>query len=120
MNRYSNQQFAASYNTRANRQNTRSAYTDGSEDLVVLARLVREESRSYQYLDSSGAVVQTRSNAICARDTNSGLIWQLFSKGDSSRFKKYVDIQPLIAAQSANNICGKSNWRYPTKPELYG
>ncbi|MEZ9338330.1 DUF1566 domain-containing protein [Vibrio splendidus] len=120
VNRYSNQQFAASYNTRANRQNTRSAYTDGSEDLVVLARLVREESSSYQYLDSSGAVVQTRSNAICARDTNSGLIWQLFSKGDSSRFKKYVDIQPLIAAQSANNICGKSNWRYPTKPELYG
>ncbi|MEZ8384825.1 hypothetical protein AB6C98_14250, partial [Vibrio splendidus] len=32
---------------------------------------------------------------------------------------KYVDIAPLITAQNTKSICGKANWRYPTKAELY-
>ncbi|MEZ8386131.1 hypothetical protein AB6C98_20980, partial [Vibrio splendidus] len=32
---------------------------------------------------------------------------------------KYVDIAPLITAQNTKSICGKANWRYPTKSELY-
>ncbi|MCC4781294.1 DUF1566 domain-containing protein, partial [Vibrio lentus] len=113
------QQYITSYDTKESSQTLAKARTDGSEDKVVLARLFREKSANYQYLNAQGTVVTNRQNAVCAQDTDSNLVWQLFSRGDSSRFKKYVDIAPLITAQNTKSICGKANWRYPTKAELY-
>ncbi|RLQ20071.1 DUF1566 domain-containing protein [Vibrio sp. SBT000027] len=113
------QQYITSYDTKESSQTLDKARTDGSEDKVVLARLFREKSANYQYLNAQGTVVTNRQNAVCAQDTDSNLVWQLFSRGDSSRFKKYVDIAPLITAQNTKSICGKANWRYPTKAELY-
>ncbi|MEZ8452934.1 DUF1566 domain-containing protein [Vibrio splendidus] len=113
------QQYITSYDTKESSQTLDKARTDGSEDKVVLARLFREKSANYQYLNAQGTVVTNRQNAVCAQDTDSNLVWQLFSRGDSSRFKKYVDIAPLITAQNTKSICGKANWRYPTKSELY-
>ncbi|WP_454440741.1 DUF1566 domain-containing protein [Vibrio bathopelagicus] len=113
------QQYITSYDTKESSQTLTKARTDGSEDKVVLARLFREKSANYQYLNAQGTVVTNRQNAVCAQDTDSNLVWQLFSRGDSSRFKKYVDIAPLITAQNTKSICGKANWRYPTKAELY-
>ncbi|MEZ9744975.1 DUF1566 domain-containing protein [Vibrio splendidus] len=113
------QQYITSYDTKESSQTLDKARTDGSEDKVVLARLFREKSTNYQYLNAQGTVVTNRQNAVCAQDTDSNLVWQLFSRGDSSRFKKYVDIAPLITAQNTKSICGKANWRYPTKAELY-
>ena len=109
------QQYITSYDTKESSQTLAKARTDGSEDKVVLARLFREKSANYQYLNAQGTVVTNRQNAVCAQDTDSNLVWQLFSRGDSSRFKKYVDIAPLITAQNTKSICGKANWRYPTK-----
>ncbi|MFS1922790.1 DUF1566 domain-containing protein [Vibrio lentus] len=113
------QQYITSYDTKESSQTLAKARTDGSEDKVVLARLFREKSANYQYLNAQGTVVTNRQNAVCAQDTDSNLVWQLFSRGDSSRFKKYVDIAPLITAQNTKSICRKANWRYPTKAELY-
>ncbi|MEZ8843308.1 DUF1566 domain-containing protein [Vibrio splendidus] len=113
------QQYITSYDTKESSQTLDKARTDGSEDKVVLARLFREKSANYQYLNAQGTVVTNRQNAVCAQDTDSNLVWQLFSRGDSNRFKKYVDIAPLITAQNTKSICGKANWRYPTKAELY-
>ncbi|WP_345775809.1 DUF1566 domain-containing protein [Vibrio sp. 99-8-1] len=113
-------QYALSYDSQQNSQTTTRMATDGSENSVVLARLVREESSSYELLDTSGTVVTDRTTAMCARDKNSGLTWQLFSVADSSRFKKYVDVQPLLSSQNSNSVCGKSSWRFPSKSELYG
>ncbi len=113
------QQYITSYDTKESSQTLDKARTDGSEDKVVLARLFREKSANYQYLNAQGTVVTNRQNAVCAQDTDSNLVWQLFSRGDSSRFKKYVDIAPLITAQNTKSTCGKANWRYPTKAELY-
>ncbi|PTP45602.1 DUF1566 domain-containing protein [Vibrio splendidus] len=113
------QQYITSYDTKESSQTLDKARTDGSEDKVVLARLFREKSANYQYLNAQGTVVTNRQNAVCAQDTDSNLVWQLFSRGDSSRFKKYVDIAPLITAQNTKSICGKANWRYPAKAELY-
>ncbi|MEZ9554436.1 DUF1566 domain-containing protein [Vibrio splendidus] len=113
------QQYITSYDTKESSQTLDKARTDGSEDKVVLARLFREKSANYQYLNAQGTVVTNRQNAVCAQDTDSNLVWQLFSRGDSSRFKKYVDIAPLITAQNTKSICGKANWRYPKKAELY-
>ncbi|MGF1753192.1 DUF1566 domain-containing protein [Vibrio makurazakiensis] len=114
------QQYIMSYDTAQNSETITTTITDGSENKVVLARLMREISNTYELLDTNGSVIQDRSSAICARDKNSGLVWQLFSVGDGTRFKKYIDAQPLLTAQSSNNVCGKSTWRYPTKAELYG
>lgn len=113
------QQYITSYDTKESSQTLAKARTDGSEDKVVLARLFREKSANYQYLNAQGTIVTNRQNAVCAQDTDNNLVWQLFSRGDSSRFKKYVDIAPLITAQNTKSICGKANWRYPTKAELY-
>ncbi len=114
------QQYVLSYKSQKNDEVMGRANIDGSEDGVVLARLVREATSNYELLDTHGSVTLNRSTAICARDTNSGLVWQLFSVGDSTRFKKYIEAQPLLTDQNVNSVCGKSNWRYPTKNELYG
>ena len=114
------QQYVLSYDADQNSETTTSLEIDGSEDKVVLARLVREASNSYEFLDSNGVAVNDRLAAVCARDTNSGLVWQLFANADSTRFKKHLNAKPLIDNQNSNNVCGKSSWRFPSKDELYG
>ncbi|MGR6779874.1 Putative uncharacterized protein [Moritella viscosa] len=118
---YQGEQYVFTYDTNKASEGTAEQKTDGSEDRVVLARLVREEANSYELLNSSGVVVSDRSSAVCARDNISGLTWQLFSGVDkNTRFKKYIDAQSLLEDQKHNSICGKSNWRFPAKTEFYG
>ncbi|MBY7729252.1 DUF1566 domain-containing protein [Vibrio splendidus] len=113
-------QYVTNYSSERNYQDVRSSKIDGTEDAVILGRLVREKATTYLYLDMQGNVVADRQNAICAQDTDSNLVWQLFTNGDTSRFKKYVEVTPLISTRNTQTVCGKTNWRYPSKAELYG
>ena len=113
-------QYITNYSSERSYQDVRRSAVGGTEDAVILGRLVREKETTYQYLDMQGNVVADRQNAICAQDTDSKLVWQLFTNGDSSRFKKYVEVTPLISTRNTQKVCGKANWRYPSKAELYG
>lgn len=113
-------QYVTNYSSERSYQDVRSSKIDGTEDAVILGRLVREKATTYQYLDMQGNVVADRQNAICVQDTDSNLVWQLFTNGDTSRFKKYVEVTPLISTRNTQTVCGKTNWRYPSKAELYG
>lgn len=113
-------QYITNYSSERSYQDVRRSAVSGTEDAVILGRLVREKATTYQYLDMQGNVVADRHNAICAQDTDSTLVWQLFTNGDTSRFKKYVDVTPLISTRNTQKVCGKTNWRYPSKAELYG
>ncbi|CAH6974277.1 conserved hypothetical protein [Vibrio chagasii] len=113
-------QYITNYSSERSYQDVRRSEVGGTKDAVILGRLVREKANTYQYLDMQGNVVADRQNAICAQDTDSKLVWQLFTNGDSSRFKKYVEVTPLISTRNTQKVCGKANWRYPSKAELYG
>ena len=112
-------QYITNFSAKNSDQDVRRVKIDGIKDTIIFARLVREKPSNYQYLNMQGKIVTERQNAICAQDIENNLVWQLFTNGDKQRFKKYVNITPLIATRNAQAVCAKKNWRYPTKAELY-
>lgn len=120
---YTDRNYAMHFATTNNYQSTDSFYTDrdNGDDKVLLARLVRQNATSWQYLDASGNNVSDRASAKCVKDTESGDIWQLFQNADTSeRYKKYSDINTAVTDWNSANTCGKSNWKLPTSTELLG
>lgn len=125
---YSNM-YLAHFKTINEDQKTSFTSTDSTSQKITLARLVREEKadlKDYEYLDALGKVAPNRKDAVCVKDSISGLVWQIFQDVDKDkineyRYKKYEEIQNKI--QEWNNgqpMCGIDTWRIPTKYELYG
>ena len=106
------------------------ASTDSTSQKITLARLVREEKvalKDYEYLDAMGKVVPNRNDAICVKDSISGLVWQIFQYVDIDkdelkkyRYKTYQQIQQEINVWNDNQKCGLKDWRIPSKYQLYG
>ncbi|MCW0469742.1 hypothetical protein OH492_14325 [Vibrio chagasii] len=58
---------------------------------------------------------------FCAQDTIVSSFGQLFTNGDSSRFKKYVEVTPLISTRNTQKVWRKAKLALPIESrELYG
>ncbi|MFS1892154.1 DUF1566 domain-containing protein [Vibrio lentus] len=122
-----NMHIARFWTTNQN-QETSFTSTDSTNQKITLARLVREEKvalKDYEYLDAMGKVVPNRNDAICVKDSISGLAWQIFQDVNKDelkkyRYKTYQQIQQEIKVWNNNQICGLKDWRIPSKYQLYG
>ncbi|MFA0035295.1 DUF1566 domain-containing protein [Vibrio chagasii] len=114
----------AHFKTINKNQETSFTSTDSTNQKITLARLVREEKvalKDYEYLDAMGKVVPNRNDAICVKDSVSGLAWQIFQDVNKDELKKtYQQIQQEIKVWNNNQMCGLKDWRIPSKYQLYG
>ncbi len=114
----------ARFKTINQNQETSFTSTDSTNQKITLARLVREEKvalKDYEYLDAMGKVVSNRNDAICVKDSISGLAWQIFQDVNKDELKKtYQQIQQEIKVWNNNQMCGLKDWRIPSKYQLYG
>ena len=114
----------AHFKTINKNQETSFTSTDSTNQKITLARLVREEKvalKDYEYLDAMGKVVPNRNDAICVKDSVSGLTWQIFQDVNKDELKKtYQQIQQEIKVWNNNQMCGLKDWRIPSKYQLYG
>lgn len=114
----------AHFKTINKNQETSFTSTDSTNQKITLARLVREEKvalKDYEYLDAMGKVVPNRNDAICVKDSISGLAWQIFQDVNKDELKKtYQQIQQEIKVWNNNQMCGLKDWRIPSKYQLYG
>ncbi|EFP96033.1 DUF1566 domain-containing protein, partial [Vibrio caribbeanicus] len=91
---------------------------DSNDQLVTMARLMREDSVAWDYIASDGSSVADRAAAQCAKHPVTGEVWQIFQNAaPSERYKTFNDIQTELANYQ-NSMCGKSNWRLPSVDDM--
>ncbi|MDC5812160.1 DUF1566 domain-containing protein [Vibrio europaeus] len=118
--RSSSRQYAYVFASKSESPGTRIFEVDGDtyDQYITVARLMREDPVAWEYLAQNGAVVTERSAALCARDPDTGYVWQLFqSTNADERYKSYRDVQSEITRLNAGT-CGLKNWALPTQGEL--
>lgn len=91
---------------------------DSYDQYVTLARFMREDTITWEYIGSDGNVVASRALAQCAKDPSTGHMWQLFQNATpSERYKNYSTIKSELATFNAG-VCGKTNWSLPSINEF--
>ncbi|WP_217273467.1 DUF1566 domain-containing protein [Vibrio coralliilyticus] len=116
----SSSQYAYVYANTSESADLSSMYKDGdgNDQYFTLARLVREDAINWQYLTSAGAETSDRVAAQCAKNPDSGEIWQIYqSTTASERYKKYDAVKTELQSFNTQTMCGKSNWVLPTADE---
>nr|WP_216603092.1 DUF1566 domain-containing protein [Vibrio coralliilyticus] len=116
----SSSQYAYVYANTSESADLSSMYKDGdgNDQYFTLARLVREDAINWQYLTSAGAETSDRTAAQCAKNPDSGEIWQIYQNTTASeRYKKYDAVKTELQSFNTQTMCGKSNWVLPTADE---